>query len=367
MKKVLAIAPYYYLPFFSGGQKSLARFFEHLGNETSLKVISVPENDPSLTGSYTILPLLKSSFSRYIDRSLIATITTLVKKEGIDTIICEHPYFAWLVFAIKKRTGINVVIHAHNIEYQRFRSLGKWWWPVLKGYEKRSFRKADRLFFVAPEDRDFATGKWGIAKDKCVIVPFGIDISSFPEDRAKTREAIASLHGIAPREKILSFNGLLDYKPNTEALNVILNTINPLLLRQNSFRYKIIISGKRLPVEFNSLEEYTDKNIIYTGFVEDITAYFKATDIFLNPILSGGGIKTKMVEAIGYGATVVSTENGAAGLDKNICGDKLLTVPDNNWDLFVKTIIENIGHINPTPSSYYNMYYWGAIVKRLFT
>ena len=62
MKKVLAIAPYSYLPFFSGGQKLIAQFFEHLGKETELTVISVAENDFSDVKNYKTVPLLKKSF-----------------------------------------------------------------------------------------------------------------------------------------------------------------------------------------------------------------------------------------------------------------------------------------------------------------
>jgi polysaccharide biosynthesis protein PslH len=58
MKKVLAIAPYPYLPYFSGGQKFIAKFFEYLGNEVDLTVISVGENDFSLVKNYKIIPLL---------------------------------------------------------------------------------------------------------------------------------------------------------------------------------------------------------------------------------------------------------------------------------------------------------------------
>jgi polysaccharide biosynthesis protein PslH len=327
----------------------------------------VADNDASLAGSYKLLPLLKPSFSRYIDRSLVSTITELVKKEGIDTLICEHPYFAWLVFAVRKRTGVKVIIHTHNIEYQRFRSMGKWWWPVLKGYEKRSFKKADGIFFITPEDRNFAINKWEIAKEKCMDVPFGIELEKFPEDRGQSRKQIADLHGIMPGETILSFNGLLDYKPNIDALKIILEKINPILLENKDFRYKIIISGKRLPEAFDALKEYKDKNIIYTGFAEDIVPYFKATDIFLNPVLSGGGIKTKMVEAIGYGATVISTATGATGMDKNICGDKLAIVADNDWEAFAKTVIEKSKETSITPAVYYQYYYWGNIIRNITT
>ncbi len=365
MKKVLAIAPYSYLPFFSGGQKFIARFFEWLGNETDLTVISVAENDLSLATTYKIIPLLKTSFSRYLDRSLIAKITTIVKEQGIDTIVCEHPYFAWLVFAVRKRTGVNVIIHTHNIEYQRFRSMGKWWWPVLNRYEKRSFQKADHIFFITPEDRDFAIRNWHIDEKKCVDVPFGIELQEFPGDRDQGRKQIAAKHGIDENEKIFSFNGLLDYKPNLDALTNILNNINPLLLQQEALPYKIIISGKNLPESFNELKEYAGKNIIYTGFAEDITTYLKATDIFLNPVQSGGGIKTKMVEAIGYGATVVSTQTGAVGIEKNSCGEKLAIVADNDWANFARVIEEQCSSsYQQTPAAYYQHYYWGNIIHR---
>lgn len=366
MKKVLAIAPYAYLPFFSGGQKFIARFLEHLGNKLDLTVVSVAENDLSLARTYKIMPLMKTSFSRYLDRSLIEKITTIVKEQQVDTIICEHPYLAWLVFAVRKRTGVKVIFHTHNIEHQRFKSMGKWWWPVLKGYEKRSFQKADHIFFITPEDKAFAVNNWHIDEKKCIDVPFGIDVQEFPSDRSACRAQVAAKHGIGLDEKILSFNGLLDYKPNSDALDIILDKINPLLLNEAGLRYKIIISGKNLPASYNDLKDYVGRNIIYTGFTDDITTYLKATDIFLNPVQSGGGIKTKMVEAIGYGATVVSTETGATGIEKKHCGEKLHITTDNDWFAFTQAIMEQCRQaFKPTPSAYYDHYNWGHIIERV--
>ncbi|MBC7874912.1 MAG: glycosyltransferase family 4 protein, partial [Ferruginibacter sp.] len=315
--------------------------------------------------SYKTIPLLKKSFSRYIDRSLVKKITSLVKKEGFDTLICEHPYFAWLAFAVKKKTGIKVIIHTHNIEYQRFRSTGRWWWPILKGYEKRSFEKADGLFFITPEDKDFAITKWKIAKEKCIDLPFGVEISAYPADRPACRQVIVQTHGIQQDEKILLFNGLLNYKPNMEALKIILDRINPLLVSQPLFNYKIIICGKGLPEEMNNLKAYADKNIIYAGFVEDIETYLKATDIFINPVQTGGGVKTKMIEAIAYGATVIATGTAATGVLRKICGDKLIIVADNDWEGFAKTVGDNLVVQTPTPQEYYNYYFYGNIIQRL--
>jgi len=365
MKKVLAIAPYPYLPYFSGGQKFIAKFFEYLSREAELTVISVAENDTKLANTYKIIPLLKKSFSRYYDRSLVSKITALIKKEKFDAVIWEHPYYAWLAKRIKKRTGIKTIIHTHNIEYQRFKSTGKWWWPILKMYEKRCLRKAEAIFFITPEDKNFAVSRWKIEKEKCIVVPFGVDIKSHPEDKADSKNLICRKHHIDKEEKILLFNGLLNYKPNLDALKVILDEINPLLLRQPSFRYKIIICGKGLPDELNSLKGYADKNIIYAGFVDDIETYFKAAHIFLNPVQSGGGIKTKMVEAIGYGTTVIATDSGAAGIETEVCGNKLITVANNDWKEFANAIINNAGATSPTPQQYYELYSWENIIQRV--
>ncbi len=364
MKKLLVIAPYQYLPYFSGGQKSIAQFLDYLGREVDLTVAGVSENDSSPAKSYKHIALLKKSFSRYIDLSLILKITLLVKRENFDAIIWEHPYYAWLAWIIKKRTGIKTIVHIHNIEYQRFRTTGKWWWWILKRYEKWFFKKADQILFVTPEDKKFAIEKWKIKQEKCIEVAFGVGIKEYPADKERCKELVKAKHTIGD-EKVLLFNGLLDYKPNLDALMVILKEINPLLFRHTNFRYKIIICGKRLPSELNELKNYADKNIIHAGFVDDIEMYFKAADLFLNPVQSGGGIKTKMVEAIAFGTTVITTETGAAGIHRNICGKKLVVVSDNDWPGFAKAIIRNADKYEITPASYYEYYYWGSIVKKI--
>lgn len=367
MHKVLLIAPYHYLPFSSGGQKFIAKFLEYLSKEVDLTVISVKANDFTLAKTYKTIPLLENLFTRYFDIRLVSKITTLIKKEEFDTIIWEHPYYAWLAFWIRKRTGVKTIIHSHNIEYQRFRSTGKWWWSILKIYEKWCFKKADAIFFITPEDKDFAINNWKIEKEKCIILPFGVEIKKYPEDRSVAKKNVAEKHAIRKEEKIILFNGVLNYKPNLDALRIILDKINPLLLTHPAFSYKIIICGKGLPQELDLLKKYADKNIIYAGFVQDIEPYFKAADIFLNPVQSGGGIKTKMIEAIAYGTTVIATETGATGLNQAICIDKLYITKDNDWNEFAELIVKKSGIQTITPAPYYTEYYWENIIKKILT
>lgn len=364
MKKVLDMMPYSYLPYHSGGQKSIAQFLEYLGKETSLTVVSVGNNDVSQANTYTLLPLLKDKPSRYYDTSLVKKIAALVKEKGIESIIWEHPYYAWLAYRVRKKTGVKTIIHTHNIEYQRFRSLGKWWWPILRIYEKWCFKKADAVFFIAPEERKFAIDSWHVDPARCFNIPFGVPVKENPADKKLCREKIAALHGIGADEKIFLFNGMLSYKPNLDALMAILQQVNPLLQQQAAFLYKIIICGKGLPAALNALKEYQPQHVIYAGFVDDIESYFKAADLFLNPVQSGGGIKTKMVESIAFGTTVIATESGAAGIERDACGKKLVVVPDNDWQGFAAAVTAHANDSNLTPDSYYQTYYWGEVVKK---
>lgn len=365
MKKVLVIAPYAYLPYFSGGQKSIAQFLEYLGKKTQLTVISVSKNDFTLAKTYKGLPMLSNSFFRYADYSLIRKITALIKEHQFDTVIWEHPYYSWLAYCIRKRTGVKTIFHTHNIEYKRFRSTGKWWWPVLKFYERRCLRKADALFFISREDMEFATSTWHIDPAKCTQLAFGVEIAGCPADRPEAKRIVQEKHGINPGEKILFFNGLLNYQPNTEALDIILEKINPLLQNAPDFQYKILICGKGLPDSYDNLARYSDKNVIYAGFVEDIELYFRGVDMFISPVLSGGGVKTKMVEAIAFGNTVVSTESSATGIDQNACGKKLLVIKDGDWENMARLIINYKEWDSVTPVAFYDIYNWEKIIEKV--
>ncbi|HTE24676.1 glycosyltransferase family 4 protein, partial [Flavitalea sp.] len=179
---------------------------------------------------------------------------------------------------------------------------------------------------------------------------------------------VRTLHGIAGNEKILLFNGALYHHTNYDALKIILDIINPQLLAQG-LNYKILVCGKGLPDFFNGLKDYSDKNIIYTGFVDDISIYFKAADVFLNPIISGGGVKTKAIEAIAMDCTVISTEIGALGLIREVCGNKLQIVPDEDWPNFSRLVIaalsNTLNNNDHTPQAFFDYYYWGSIAKKV--
>lgn len=362
--RVLSIVPYKTLPAKLGGEKGIALFNQYLGEKIELTCIATENNDVSEVRNYVMLNNLSNNRLRYINPFLYFTVRKLLKQKKATHLLIEHPYYGWLAWLIRKTTPVKWVVHSHNIEYLRSKSIGRWWWKGLKWYERWVYRNTDINFFISEDDLKHAVDEMGIDPKKSFPITYGIEQPSIPDDKAAARARIRTLHGISEHEHVLLFNGALYHHTNYDAVTVITEQINPLLLASN-FSYKIIVCGKGLPEFFNELKEYQNKNIIYAGFVDDISLYFKAADIFLNPILAGGGVKTKAIEAIALNCTVVSTETGAVGLKREAAGKKLFVIPDNDWQLFADTVINAASEKIDTPVDFYNYYYWGKIAEKV--
>lgn len=347
-----------------GGQKGIAFFCKYLGEQNKLTCISVQSNEKRLAENYELISLFDDSGLRYANPFYLKKIKRIAIEKNAKNIITEHPYMAWIGWVLRKQLKLKWFVHSHNIEFERFRTLGKWWHPVLKKYESWAYKNADAVFFVTSEDIEFAVHQKMIKRENAFLVPYGIELKKLPGDIQRQKEKIYAKHNIPKDCRLLFFNGALSYKPNTDALRFILDEINPLLLQQKNFQYRILICGKDLPRSFSQLKNYIDKNIIYAGFVDDISAYFKATDIFLNPVITGGGVKTKVIDAISFGVSVISCVTGAAGINLPACGNKIKIVDDSDAGAFVNAIT-TADISTSTPNSYYDYYYWGNIIKRI--
>ena len=364
MKKIAAIVPYTFLPGQSGGQKLITGFYDALGKETELHLIGTPKNDEALATTYQLQKLLKASRLRYADVFSFFRIKSYLLQHKIEWLFIEHPYLGWLAWLLKKATGVKLAVHTHNIEYQRFRSIGKWWWSCLKAYERWVLKKADLVFCITEEDRLGFINKLSIKEEKCFVISYGIPRQSPPTDKEPTKRSVSEELNISTDTKLLFFNGVLNYQPNTEALDVILHHINPLLFT-SGLNYKILVAGKNLPAAYNELKPWNDQHVLYLGFVNDIDRYTKAADVLLNPVQSGGGVKTKMIEALALNTSVISTETGAAGVTKEICGEKLIVIADNDWNAFASAVVSSADRTATIPAVFYRTFSWRNIAEKV--
>lgn len=366
--KILAIAPYQIYPPNTGGQKAIYLFYKYLSKELPVTLISTKQSTFPEDFQVRFLPLLGTTKFRYLNIFLVFKLNKIIRNNQYTHLILEHPYYGWLGLLIKIFCSIQLVIRSHNIESIRFKSIGKWWWPVLWNYEQFIYRCAEKVFFITDEDKDFALKHFDLDEIKCFTVPYGTELQSVPAMALKdeSRKYLSQKHSIDSKARILFFNGTLDYKPNQDALDFILNILNPALFGENQFEYKIIITGGRLPPQYQKLENYASLNIIYAGFVKDIERYYQGADLFLNPVNDGGGVKTKLVEALGNNLTVVSSPKGAYGVPLQYTGNKLILAETEPPELFTRAIL-NADLTENIPGDFYKQYYCANVAKTIKT
>ncbi|MEO7144369.1 MAG: glycosyltransferase [Bryobacteraceae bacterium] len=118
-----------------------------------------------------------------------------------------------------------------------------------------------------------------------------------------------SLDGREPETML--FLGSFRHIPNREALNWFVRHVLP-RVREKRPGARLVVIGSD-PPPAHSLPE-AGGAIELVGFVEDVREPLRRYALFVCPILSGSGVRVKLLEAFAAGIPVVSTRLGAEGL-----------------------------------------------------
>ncbi len=115
------------------------------------------------------------------------------------------------------------------------------------------------------------------------------------------------------------FLGSFRHLPNQEALSWFIQNVMPAVAAARPDARLVIIGSD--PPPRHSFPKSAG-NVELIGFVEDIREPLARYSVFICPILSGSGVRVKLLEAFAAGIPVVSTRLGAEGLaarDGEIC------------------------------------------------
>jgi hypothetical protein len=369
-KNILALISYPFLPATTGGEISTLQILTYLSHKHNVTVFTVePYSQSYNTGDARFELIFGMPFktSRYYNFGLIRKITVLAKTKQAEWFFFDQPWFGWLMMALRIVTGKKIFMRSNNIEYLRFKSMGKWFWQLLYIYEKWTYRTAHLVIFVSETDRQKAIYEFDLKTENTLLTPYGVTYRDVPmkAGNAGINQLRNSL-GIKADEKMILFFSTLSYFPNYEAVGFIANEVYPRLKDESSFRFKIVICGKGLPDEYKAMLD--DKpEMIYTGFVDDISLYIDAADVMINPLLSGGGVKTKAIDTLARNQRVISTQNGAEGIKPEVCGENLIITTDYDWDAFSEAIIKYCDKPKSIPKDFYSEYGWSGIIEKLST
>jgi glycosyltransferase involved in cell wall biosynthesis len=127
-----------------------------------------------------------------------------------------------------------------------------------------------------------------------------------------------------PTEPRLIFVGYLPHTPNEEGLRWFLEKSYSHVLEEEP-KAQLVVVGGGPSNRIRGLMH--DCGVEYQGFVEDLRSEYARARVYLAPIFSGGGIRTKIVEAMAAGMPIVTTGFGPLGIGIRP-GDHLLTADD---------------------------------------
>jgi polysaccharide biosynthesis protein PslH len=114
---------------------------------------------------------------------------------------------------------------------------------------------------------------------------------------------------VEPIPNQLIFTGSFRYHANYEAMQWFVGEVLPTILNRLPDT-RLIITGDHANLPLPPVP-----NVTVTGYVADIKSLIASSWVSLVPLLTGGGTRLKILEAMAMGTPVVSTSKGAEGLD----------------------------------------------------
>ena len=262
--------------------------------------------------------------SRFFSPNFNALIIKTLKSESFDIVLLESLFTTPYIETIRSYTDSKIILRSHNIEHVIWQRLSKESLnPAkkiylkllsiqLKNYELEILKKIDGIAAISNQDKN------KYQELKCPVkietIPFGVET----KNDLKTKNIENS--------KLKFFHlGSMDWKPNIQAIGWLLNEIWPEIQKKIPGA-ELHLAGKNMP---DWLIKKKNINVFNHKEIKDSSRFISDHDVMFVPLLSGGGIRVKIIEGMAHGKTIISTKIGAEGIEyKN--GENILIANSPN-------------------------------------
>lgn len=233
----------------------------------------------------------------------------ILSNQSFEIVQLESVFMAPYVSTIRKYSKAKIVLRAHNIEHKIWERLAlneskptkKWYLSLLakrlKKYEVKMLNRYDGIATISSIEMN------ELKNSGCHIpiahIPFAMDVKN------KQVEA-------CEEEKYSVFSlAAMDWQPNIEGLNWFLENVWNKIL-QSIPQAKFYVAGRNMSKEWMS-KKY--QNVIMVGEVKDAQHFVADKSVMVVPLLSGGGVRIKIIEGFALQKAIVSTATGAEGIE----------------------------------------------------
>ena len=268
-----------------------------------------------LDASVSIIPAFLNLFTsasynieRFKSVAFEQKLTDLLKNQSFDIIQLESLFLAPCVDVIRRHSNARVVLRAHNVEYLIWERMAasctsffkKKYLQLLasrlRKYEISMLNRFDAILPITGEDEKI------FRKDGCripiYVTPLGLDTSSYQLPQPAT--APFSVFHL----------GSMDWMPNVEAVDWFISQVLPQLQALDG-DVKVFLAGKNMPVHIKQLKL---KNVVVEDVISNARKYMSDKTVMVVPLLSGSGMRVKILEGMAMGKTIISTRIGAEGI-----------------------------------------------------
>lgn len=268
------------------------------------------------------------NISRFDNAAFRNKLTELLKRTSYDLIQLESLYLAPYIDVIRQYSTARIALRAHNVEYEIWQrmaenedvALRRWYLEYssrkLRKYEIEQLENIDLLLPISSiDERKFQElGYEGPTQS----LPIGLDLAkfNFKQVEARTPQSV-------------SFIGSLDWMPNIEGLNWFLDQVWPHIVTIFP-KLRLKVAGRNCPPWLRDIQM---KNLEVVGEVDDSSEFLLQHPIMVVPLLSGSGMRAKIVEAMALGRIVITTPLGLEGISAK---DKQEVLVAHTVDEFIR-------------------------------
>jgi glycosyltransferase involved in cell wall biosynthesis len=167
---------------------------------------------------------------------------------------------------------------------------------LVRRHERRHYPRCGAVVVVAPGERDRLAAK--VPGARIEVVTNGVDAGPPPAARA------------AADRPTLVFHGSFGTRANQDAARFLTAQVLALVQRRHPTT-RVALVGRDDGPEVHAL---VNDDVEVTGAVPDVAAALQRADVYVAPMVSGSGIKNKVLEAMAAARPVVATSLAMDGI-----------------------------------------------------
>ena len=272
---------------------------------------------------------------RFFSMHVANDLSKLLEKNKFDIIQLETLYCTPYIETIRKYSKAKIVLRSHNVEHiiwERLATSEKNFLKKkylnllarrLKEYELKTLSEVDGIIPITTVDETIIKSLG--FKGAIHSVPLGIEVDDYVRSSPEKSEMV------------LYHLGSMDWLPNLEGVEWFMKECWP-MVRSSSPDAKLFLAGRDFP---QTIIDANYPAVVCDGLVADAGAYTMNKQIMIVPLLSGSGMRVKIIQGLAAGKTIISTSIGAEGIDVEHEKNILIADTPPEFAAIIKRCLEN--------------------------